>query len=188
MSDGFIGRRGRKSKVLLLPLAVEDPALCLGLEGLQHLRRGPAQDGMAPARRNLHYRSKHERPVRNAGMGQHGGRGVADNAVEIQDVEVERTRTPSLGMPAPRLPFYGLEVVQKRFGRFTSGDPSYSIEKVGLVSFSVWRRSHKSGCTYQTAAGRIETANGTAKDAARWPPGPVQIASESDEYHATWDL
>jgi hypothetical protein len=76
-------------------------------------------------------------------MGQHGRRGVADYAVEIQDVEIERTRIPSFGLPAPRLPFYGLEVVQKRFGRFASGDPRYSIEKVGLVGFSVRRRSHK---------------------------------------------
>ena len=121
-------------------------------------------------------------------MGQHRRRGVADNAVEVQDVEVERTRTPSLGLSAPRLPFYGLEVVQKRFGCFACGDASYSIEKVRLVSFSIRRRSHKGGCTYQTAAGRIEAANGAAKDAARRPPGPVQIASESDEYHATWDL
>jgi hypothetical protein len=77
-------------------------------------------------------------------MGQHGRRGLADNAVEIQDVEIKGTRTPSLGVPAPRLPFYGLEVVQKRFGRFAGGDPSYSIEEVRLVSFSVRRRSHKS--------------------------------------------
>ena len=76
-------------------------------------------------------------------MGEHGRRGVADYAVEIQYVEIERTRTPWLGLPAPRLPFNGLEVVQKRFGRFASRDPSYSIEKVGLVGFSVRRRSHK---------------------------------------------
>ena len=76
-------------------------------------------------------------------MGQHGRRAFADDAVEIQDVEIKGTRTPSLASPAPRLLFYALKVVQKCFGRFTGGDPSYGIEKIRLVNFSVRRRPHK---------------------------------------------
>ena len=76
-------------------------------------------------------------------MGQHGRRGLADDAVEIQDVEIKGTRTPSLASPAPRLPFYALEVVEQRFGCQAGGDTSYGIEKVRLIGFSVGRRRHK---------------------------------------------
>ena len=76
-------------------------------------------------------------------MRQHGRRGLADDAVEIQDVEIEAARTPSLASPAPRLLFYVLKIVQKRFGRFAGSDPSYGIEKIRLVGFAVSGRPHK---------------------------------------------
>lgn len=76
-------------------------------------------------------------------MGQHGRRVLADNAVEIQNIEIKGTRAPSLTMHAASPLFYALEIVQKRFGCFAGGNSSHGIEKIRLVGFSVRRCPHK---------------------------------------------
>ena len=70
-------------------------------------------------------------------MRQHGGRSIADNAVEIQEVEIERTRSPFLTSAAPGLLFDSLKITKKRFRRHAGSDANNGVKEVRLIDFSI---------------------------------------------------
>ena len=70
------------------------------IEAPQHLRRGQARHGMFPAGRDLGDRLEHKNACGDAGMWKNrAARPSPDQAVVVDQIEIERARSPSPGEP-----------------------------------------------------------------------------------------
>jgi hypothetical protein len=185
----FIGPRLRDcnlgqilSNLTALP---PDGALMPTGEPVEQLGCRPAEDGMAPLRCNLRDRRENKGAFLYARMRQHRGWCRADEAVNIEEIEVKNARSPPLAPATACLSLDTVEQGQQGLGRKLAIKLRHGINKIRLVGAAEGCGLEERRAPDHAAVFAIEPAQGLIDRAGGRSPPAIDVAAECDQYHAT---
>lgn len=151
---------------------------------------GRSGDWMAPEGRDFSERFQHKASFRNAGMRQDEtgacscSRCPAQNQPAIvENIEVERSRTPTDGAPTASGALDRMKPREQRLRRKVGFNRSDGVDKIGLVRPAKGRRFNQLRCRDKFEPVAVQLTKGPLNSLTRRPPGPSHIGSQRDKYH-----